>query len=154
MSTIDFPIFVEEFCVLLRFFRNQTWEGSWTKLKLETGLFLKDSRTHESLSAAAFLLPFHILLLWRWPSLVSGVTGLHGLGHHVLLQKKGKITPSRFYTIHFDPFCIVDICSLIWFFLMQHRSPSRQGSRGICIPLLWRRILMRWLGKHPSPQFA
>ena len=75
MSTIDFPIFVEDLCVLLRFSPKPS-------LKLETRLFLKDSNTHETLSAAASLLFLHILLPWKWPSLISVVTGLHRPGHH------------------------------------------------------------------------
>ena len=99
-------------------------------MKLETGLFLKDSSTHKTLSAAASLLFLHILLPWKWPSLISVVTGLHGPADQATTFGPMKLS-STFYTIHFDPFCIVDFCSLIWFFLMQPRSPRSQGNMHI-----------------------
>ena len=69
-------------CLVEIFSETKRERERGTKLKLETRLFLKDSNTHETLSAAASLLFLHILLPWKWPSLISVVTGLHGPGHH------------------------------------------------------------------------
>ena len=87
------------------------WDFSETKLKLETRLFLKDSNTHETLSAAASLLFLHILLPWKWPSLISVVTGLHGPGHHFWPYE------TELYILHhsFWPFLY---CTLLFFDLV------------------------------------